>query len=350
MYKRASRFGQSTKGAASGPESVPEAPEYVQDALTKRKPVKGKVVSRLDSGYVVHIPGAMAFCPVGQATAFWENRSSALVGTRGKFIVIDIADGRVIVSRKEFLAIQRDRLQRKLVLKAGTAERVEGSVSKVLPFGAVFDFGFGLTALLHVSEMTHTVDDYEVGSNLEVYVSAVAPSRARPKITISERPPSDEEIVRARRIEEKFDRVHGRAMMELRHPIPASLPASLPPLFVSRQNVMAGSATCPECGMVGSSVQVTRHRIAIHSSPPRGATTKPDDARKKTVKPTRKKKQPNVTPQETPDTSPVTCPDCDFRGTAKRVAEHRVAVHGGDGVDVLDLAESGGFETNRRRH
>ena len=141
--------------------------------------VQGDVRSLTDYGAFVDIGGADALLHVGEISWHRVNKPSDVLSTgqqiEAKIIKIDSEKHRVAISMKQLQPHPWDAVAGKY--KAG--ERVRGTVTRLMDFGAFVELEPGIEGLIHISEMSwakrvRTAGDVvKVGETVEVVILGV---------------------------------------------------------------------------------------------------------------------------------------------------------------------------------
>jgi len=129
----------------------------LEEAKSGNLPVEGHVDSTCKGGFNVTVMQRRAFCPVSQIDNRFVEDAEAYVGQTLEFLVTKLEQrGRNIVLSR------RDLLEREAVLarEAFTAETkegdvVEGTVTRLAPFGAFVEIMPGIDGLVHISQLSH---------------------------------------------------------------------------------------------------------------------------------------------------------------------------------------------------
>jgi small subunit ribosomal protein S1 len=131
------------------------ARQYLEEAWQNGIPVEGVVEKEVKGGLEVRIAGThRAFCPFSQAGLARGETTSAVLGQKLPFIVIEYGErGRKIILSRRRILEEEDR-KRKDAIKETLREgmKVTGTVKSVRDFGAFVDIG-GIEALLPISEI-----------------------------------------------------------------------------------------------------------------------------------------------------------------------------------------------------
>ncbi len=147
--------------------------------------VQGEVRSLTDYGAFVDIGGADALLHVGEISWHRVNKPSDVLSTgqqiEARIIKIDSEKRRIAISMKQLQPHPWDAVPGKY--KAG--ERVRGTVTRLMDFGAFVELEPGIEGLIHISEMSwakrvRTAGDVvKVGETVEAVILAVKPEERR---------------------------------------------------------------------------------------------------------------------------------------------------------------------------
>lgn len=168
--------------------------QMLRDAQKNGVPVEGKVKEICKGGYTVEVLHRRAFCPSSQIDLSPTPDPAVHVGATYQFLVTRFEDkGRnIVVSRRALLSRELDVLRRQFMetLKAGDV--LDGTVARLMPFGAFVAIGPGVEGMIHVSEISWSKtaapsDVLSPGDRLRVKVIGIdAPEGAKqPKIGLS---------------------------------------------------------------------------------------------------------------------------------------------------------------------
>src|SRR5689334_17867937 len=119
-------------------------------------PVEGKVKGTNSGGFEVILGGIRGFCPFSQMDLGPVGDGQQFIGQVLHFKVLDVSEKgrRVVLSRKALLKNERAHQADEVRGKLEPGQVMEGTVTRLLPFGAFVDVG-GVQGLVHVSEISH---------------------------------------------------------------------------------------------------------------------------------------------------------------------------------------------------
>ena len=124
-------------------------------AWTDGEAVSGIVEKEVKGGYEVTVAGERAFCPFSQIDKI-KKESSEYIGRKFDFLLTEYSkDDRglnVIVSRRALIDIQEQALREATLAQLHEGETLNGTVTKVMPFGAFVDLG-GVEGLIPAREV-----------------------------------------------------------------------------------------------------------------------------------------------------------------------------------------------------
>ncbi len=129
--------------------------DHLKEQLALRTVSRIKVAEAVSGGVVTYLNGIRAFIPASQLSLTYVEDLSAFVGKELDVIVItvDSEKKKLVLSAKELeKETAKDNLKRRINnLLPGTI--VNGTVEKLMPFGAFVRFGDGLSGLVHISQI-----------------------------------------------------------------------------------------------------------------------------------------------------------------------------------------------------
>ena len=128
----------------------------LRQAFESGTPVEGKVGETNKGGFAVDLGGTRAFCPFSQIDVRRADDPTVFVGRTMKFKILELSDdGRnVVVSRRALMQADRDSQAREIRSTLSLGDALEGTVTRLVPFGAFVDIG-GIEGLVHISQISH---------------------------------------------------------------------------------------------------------------------------------------------------------------------------------------------------
>ncbi len=138
----------------SRPGTVQKAEwEFLEPGQT----IEARVVGVNKGGLDLEVAGHRAFMPAGQVSLDRIPDLSVFIGEKMTCTVARVdrsGRGNIVLSRKDILLQERKKEAEKLKATLAEGQVFEGTVRKVMPFGAFIDIG-GLDGLVHVNDLTY---------------------------------------------------------------------------------------------------------------------------------------------------------------------------------------------------
>ncbi|MFO7783949.1 MAG: 30S ribosomal protein S1 [Thermodesulfobacteriota bacterium] len=136
--------------------SGPGDPGVLREAYRNEVPVEGKVKAPCKGGFHVEIMKLRAFCPISQMDMRYIEDPSVYVGAIYPFLITRFEEnGRnIVVSRREILERETEEARGKFLESLGEDAEVEGTVTKLMPYGAFVELVPGLEGMIHISELS----------------------------------------------------------------------------------------------------------------------------------------------------------------------------------------------------
>ena len=152
--------------------------------------VSGIVEKEIKGGYEVTVAGQRAFCPFSQIDKFRKDAAEYL-GRKFDFVITEYSkDDRglnVVVSRRALIEVQEAALKEAMLEQLTEGETLNGTVTRVLDFGAFVDLG-GVEGLIPAREVAwERVEDLNtvLKSGDAVTVKIMRIDREEGKISLS---------------------------------------------------------------------------------------------------------------------------------------------------------------------
>lgn len=130
--------------------------EALQEAFENNTVVMGKVKNVVKGGLIVNILGERVFVPSSQVSNRFVEDLNKFVGEELDFNIIECTDKpkrRIVAGRRALVEKQIEEKRQQLFESLEVGSRVEGTVSRIVEFGAFVDLG-GVDGLIHISEMS----------------------------------------------------------------------------------------------------------------------------------------------------------------------------------------------------
>ncbi|MCD7855554.1 MAG: bifunctional 4-hydroxy-3-methylbut-2-enyl diphosphate reductase/30S ribosomal protein S1 [Clostridiales bacterium] len=130
--------------------------EALQEAFENNTVVTGKVKNVVKGGLIVNIMGERVFVPSSQVSNRFVEDLNKFVGEELDFNIIECTDKpkrRIVAGRRALVEKQIEERKQQLFESLEIGSRVEGTVSRIVEFGAFVDLG-GVDGLIHISEMS----------------------------------------------------------------------------------------------------------------------------------------------------------------------------------------------------
>jgi ribosomal protein S1 len=142
------------------------------EMLQPGQTLEAMVTGMNKGGLELEVAGHRAFMPASQVSLDRINDLSVFVGEKLTCTIsrVDRAGkGNIVLSRRDLLQVERTEKAGKLRETLHEGDVVEGTVRKIMPFGAFVDLG-GVDGLVHISDLTH--DRINMGEkNIARYVT-----------------------------------------------------------------------------------------------------------------------------------------------------------------------------------
>lgn len=166
-----------------------KAMEEVEKAVESKAVMTGKIIESVKGGAIAIINGLRAFVPSSQISNRFVEDIEAFKGKELQFNILEYDKGKrkIIAGRKELVNKLIDEQKAKAFEAIEPGHVVEGTVSRLVDFGAFVDLG-GVDGLIHVSELAWSrvrkpSDVLKVGDKVSCYILDV--NKEKGKISLS---------------------------------------------------------------------------------------------------------------------------------------------------------------------
>ncbi|NLZ43534.1 MAG: S1 RNA-binding domain-containing protein, partial [Clostridia bacterium] len=170
--------------------------ERLKTAFNEKQAVKGRVVAAVKGGLQVDLQGAAAFLPASHADLGYLPDLAVLVGQEVDLYIIEFSETRhrLVVSRREFLAEQREKAKKRLFDELKVGDIRTGKITRLTSFGAFVELEQGVEGLLHISEIAwerldHPSERLQEGEEIQVKVIKIDPETERISLSIKQLAP-----------------------------------------------------------------------------------------------------------------------------------------------------------------
>lgn len=161
----------------------------LQLAWEQGVPVAGKVLAVNKGGAEVEVAGARGFCPFSQLDKRYVEDPSTFVGRSLSFLVSEIKDRDVVLSRRKLLEREEREAREALLGKLQVGASMRGRVTQIRDFGAFVDLG-GVEGLVPVRDLSHdrvqrAEDVVKVGDVVEAKITKLEADGDKLRISLS---------------------------------------------------------------------------------------------------------------------------------------------------------------------
>ena len=160
----------------------------VKEAFETGEVIEGIPFAKVKSGISVDFNGFIAFLPGSQIDEGNVNDISNLVGKKQKFKVVSFDDKNAIVSRKAVIDDTYKDVRENFYATTKEGDVIEGKVRNITDYGVFIDLGFGVDALLHLTDISwnrigHPSEVLSVGEVVKAKIIKL--DKANNKIAVS---------------------------------------------------------------------------------------------------------------------------------------------------------------------
>ena len=166
----------------------------LEDARDAALPVEGKVKALVKGGFAVEIMKRRAFCPLGQIDLRPADNPESFIGQTLPFLItkLEKSGHNIVVSRRILLEQAQAESRDAFLATVSDGSVLEGTVSRLAPFGAFVELAPGVEGLIHVSELSWSRvgqpdEAVSTGDRLRVKILSIAPSDKGVRISLSAR-------------------------------------------------------------------------------------------------------------------------------------------------------------------
>ncbi len=130
--------------------------DEIEEAFNNGTTLKGKVIEQVKGGLIALINGIRVFVPSSQISNRYVEDLKAFIGQEFDFNILEYDNVRrrkIVAGRKALAQKEIEEKRKEVFSKINVGDRIEGTVSRIVEFGAFVDLG-GVDGLIHISEMS----------------------------------------------------------------------------------------------------------------------------------------------------------------------------------------------------
>jgi len=164
----------------------------LQDAYQASMPVEGKVKEVCKGGFIIELLQHKAFCHISQMDLQFIENPEEYVGNTYRFQIVKYEKGgrSISVSRRQLLSQELEEAQQEYFQKNPPESVVEGTITRLMPFGAFVGLFKGVEGMVHVSEISWSrVEDIHTvlneGEKVKVKILSVADGKKKGQYKIA---------------------------------------------------------------------------------------------------------------------------------------------------------------------
>ncbi|MBQ7265739.1 MAG: bifunctional 4-hydroxy-3-methylbut-2-enyl diphosphate reductase/30S ribosomal protein S1 [Firmicutes bacterium] len=162
----------------------------IEEAYNNGQTVKGKVTEVVKGGLIALVNGVRVFVPASQISNRYVEDITVFKDKEFDFEVLeyDRSKKRIVVGRKALAQKEIDRKKQEVFDRLSIGDRVKGTVSRIVDFGAFVDLG-GVDGLIHISELSwgrvkNVKEVLSEGQEVEVTVLDLNPEKGKISLTL----------------------------------------------------------------------------------------------------------------------------------------------------------------------
>jgi small subunit ribosomal protein S1 len=128
----------------------------LSEAYEKAVPVAGKILETCKGGLRVEVLQRKTFCPISQVDLIFVEDPADYVGKTFDFLITTFEEnGRnIVISRRALLAREQEKARKVFYETLSIGNIMNGTVTRMMPFGAFVKLSEGVEGMVHVSELS----------------------------------------------------------------------------------------------------------------------------------------------------------------------------------------------------
>jgi small subunit ribosomal protein S1 len=128
----------------------------LKEAYEKAAPVEGKILETCKGGLRVEVLQRKAFCPISQVDLNFVEDPADYVAKTFDFLITTFEENgkNIVVSRRALLAREQEKARKAFYETLSVGNVMNGTVTRIMPFGAFVKLSEGVEGMVHVSELS----------------------------------------------------------------------------------------------------------------------------------------------------------------------------------------------------
>jgi len=130
--------------------------DLLVEAFQNRVPVDGKVKEECKGGFRIELMGKKAFCPISQIDIKYVEKADEYIGATFPFVITEYGENgkNIVVSRRDLLKKEIEEKKKGFLAGLSAGMEIQGTVTKLMPFGAFVELFPGIEGMIPISEMS----------------------------------------------------------------------------------------------------------------------------------------------------------------------------------------------------
>ncbi len=158
----------------------------LREAYEKGVPVEAKFLETCKGGLRVEVLQRKAFCPISQVALDYVEDPADYVGKTFEFLITTFEENgkNIVVSRRALLAREQEKARKAFYETLSGGNVMNGTVTRIMPFGAFVKLSEGVEGMVHVSELSWSKTAkpetmVKVADAVQVEVISIEPDKKR---------------------------------------------------------------------------------------------------------------------------------------------------------------------------
>jgi small subunit ribosomal protein S1 len=163
----------------------------LKEAYEKAAPVEAKFLETCKGGLRVEVLQRKAFCPISQVSLDFVEDPAEYVGKTFDFLITTLEENgkNIVVSRRALLAREQEKARKAFYETLSVGNVMNGTVTRIMPFGAFVKLSEGVEGMVHVSEISwskaaKSETMVKVADTVQVKVISIEPDKKRGQLKI----------------------------------------------------------------------------------------------------------------------------------------------------------------------